>query len=100
MQSPVIKHRFWRYFVFFFAVVNISPTCCAEDEGDMRLPRDVLPVSYNIQLLPIIEENNFTTYGLVEIVVNCIDYTSSVTLNSANITVSFVSVIMLYRNHY
>lgn len=70
------------------------------DEGGMRLPKNVLPVSYDIQLLPIIEEGNFTTPGFVEIVVDCIETTSAISMNSADISIDESSIMVLetFRN--
>lgn len=64
------------------------------DEGGMRLPKNVLPVSYEIQLLPIIEEGNFTTPGFVEIVVDCIETTSAISMNSADISIDESSIMI------
>jgi len=49
----------------------------------VRLPQHL--GSYNIRLLPFIEEGNFTTDGYIEIVFNCIAPTDNLTLNSAEI---------------
>lgn len=70
------------------------------DEGGMRLPKNVLPISYDIQLLPIIEEGNFTTPGFVEIVVDCIETTSAISMNSADISIDESSIMVLetFRN--
>lgn len=61
---------------------------------NMRLPRDVLPTSYTICLLPFIEEGNFTTDGFIEMLVDCKVATSNVSMNAAelNITVKSIQV--------
>lgn len=56
------------------------------DEG-IRLPRNLLPDSYNIRLLPFIEEGNFTADGHVEIFFRCVTATDSIVVNSAEITI-------------
>ena len=65
---------------------RISSLGSARQGEDLRLPEDLEPVSYNIQLLPFIEEGRFTTEGKIEIVFNCIEPTDNLTLNSAEIS--------------
>lgn len=57
-----------------------------------RLPGDILPYEYTIQLLPFIEEGNFTTHGHIEIFVDCVIETKNITINSAEITIKQNSV--------
>lgn len=52
----------------------------------LRLPGDLVPVSYNIRLLPFLEADNFTTDGHVEILFNCLKETNSITVNSVDLT--------------
>lgn len=59
---------------------------------DLRLPRNVLPRSYEVTLLPILIEGNFTTEGSVNIVVDCVQASNNVTLHIADITWSASSV--------
>lgn len=61
-------------------------------EGDLRLPNDVLPYRYGIQLLPFIEEGNFTIDGSIMIFVNCVRATRNITMNSANIVIDQNSI--------
>jgi len=54
-------------------------------DGDLRLPRDVIPISYDITLIPILEVGNFTTHGTVDIRVKCeTNNTQQIVLHSAN----------------
>lgn len=53
-------------------------------DPEYRLPGDVLPSAYSIRLLPFIEEGNID--GHVDIFVDCVNDTDSITLNSLNIT--------------
>ena len=62
----------------------------ADDEW--RLPQDVLPVSYNVRLLPFFEDRNFLTQGHVEIIVNCVQATSSITFNYLDMTIDRQSI--------
>jgi aminopeptidase N len=52
---------------------------------DLRLPRDILPRLYEVTLLPILSEGNFTTEGSVGISVDCIQATNNITLHIADI---------------
>ena len=61
---------------------------------DMRLPGDIIPVSYNVRLVPFIG-GNFTTDGFVEILVKCLQGTYNVSLNSADIDIDISSVSVI-----
>ncbi len=65
---------------------SLSSSVSARQGEEYRLSGDLEPVSYNIQLLPFIEEGNFTTHGLIEILFNCIESTDNITINSNEIT--------------
>ena len=58
----------------------------------MRLPRNLLPTIYTIRLLPFIEQGNFTTQGNVIILVDCMEDTHNITLNSADIDIDKISI--------
>lgn len=63
------------------------------ESGDLwRLRNDIIPVSYNIRLLPFIEENNFTTDGYVEMIVDCERETNYISFNTAEIDLDKASV--------
>ncbi|KAI9561562.1 hypothetical protein GHT06_012521 [Daphnia sinensis] len=62
---------------------------------DLRLPGDVLPSIYSIRLLPFIEEGNFTTDGHIDIFVDCIRDTNSISMNAADITFKSLSITVL-----
>ena len=77
------------------------------DEGNMRLPKSVLPSSYDIKLFPIIEEGNFTTMGYIEILVDCFEITSNISMNSADIdidqssiSVRTIFIIVIRKDYY
>ena len=60
---------------------------------DLRLPGDVLPSVYTIQLLPFIEEGgNFTTNGHIDIFVDCVRDTNNISMNAADITFKKLSI--------
>ena len=64
----------------------------ARQGEDMRLPRNLLPTIYTIRLLPFIEQGNFTTQGNVIILVDCMEDTHNITLNSADIDIDKISI--------
>lgn len=66
-----------------------------EGEGaGMRLPRNLLPTTYSITLLPFIELHNFTTQGSIDIFVDCMEDTHNITLNSADIDIDKLSIVV------
>ncbi|EFX67144.1 hypothetical protein DAPPUDRAFT_203795 [Daphnia pulex] len=62
---------------------------------DLRLPGDVLPSDYTIRLLPFIEEGNFTTDGHIDIFVDCVRDTNSISMNAADITFKKLSIAVV-----
>lgn len=64
----------------------------AASSEDLRLPRDVKPTIYSVQLLPFVEEGNFTTHGFISIDIDCIVSTRNITLHSKSITIDRRSI--------
>lgn len=64
---------------------------------DLRLPRNILPRSYNIRLLPFIEEGNWTTDGYVEISVECMIATVNISINSLDLTIDRASITVTIK---
>lgn len=63
------------------------------ENEDLRLQGDVIPVIYNIRLLPFLDDGgNFTTDGHIDIFVDCVKNTSSININSAEINVDQFSI--------
>ena len=69
------------YFVLLISALLVSFT----DGQDLRLPRTILPRLYEITLLPILIEGNFTTEGSTTILMDCVTYTNTITLHIADI---------------
>ena len=63
---------------------------------DLRLPTDLKPTLYDIQLLPFVEEGNFTTDGSISIDFNCLAATRNITMLANNITIDRTSIKVLY----
>ena len=78
---------------------DISFFGSARQGEEFRLSGDLEPISYNIQLLPFIEEGNFTTHGYIEVLFNCIESTDNVTLNSNEITFDQSLVTVRSQKH-
>lgn len=66
--------------------INKTPKPTTGDHN-LRLPRSISPVSYNIKLIPFFEERNFTFEGYSRIVVNCIESTNNITLHAITLTI-------------
>lgn len=66
---------------------------------DLRLPGDLLPVSYNIRLLPFIEVGNWTTSGEVQILFNCVASTVNISLNSLDLTIDVASIQVINKTN-
>lgn len=66
----------------------------AKKKLDVRLPRSVVPESYELRLIPFIEVGNFTFNGEVKILVNVTEDTKNVTLHAMdmNIDESFTNI--------
>lgn len=65
---------------------------------DLLLPGDILPSIYALRIFPIIEEDNFTTIGQLDIIVDCVKNTNQISMNSINITIdeSSIRVIQIH----
>nr|CAH0109901.1 unnamed protein product [Daphnia galeata] len=61
-------------------------------DKNIRLPRNVLPVRYDVRLFPVMEKGNFTILGRVFIDVQCKMETDRIVLHSLDIIVDPESV--------
>ena len=59
---------------------------------DVRLPKNLRPIHYEIRLLPWMEEGNFTTSGFIEVLMECVEQTNKIVLHSAEIEIDRMSV--------
>lgn len=59
---------------------------------NVRLPRAVLPIRYDVRLFPVLEKGNFSILGHVSIDVHCKMETDRIVLHSADIVVDPKSV--------
>lgn len=68
---------------------------------DVRLPRNLRPLHYDIRLLPWMEEGNFTTTGFIQILLECVTATDKIVLHSADLEIdrTSVQVINSMLNH-
>ena len=67
----------------FFLLVALTWSA-ALAQSSQRLPRNVLPRLYDVTLFPVLIEGNFTTQGTVDILVDCITSSNSITLHIAD----------------
>jgi hypothetical protein len=65
----------------------VPPPLTKSPKLDVRLPRAVIPDSYNIKIIPFIFEGNFTFNGEVAVVVNVTETTSNITLHFNDIKI-------------
>ncbi|XP_053660803.1 aminopeptidase N-like [Anopheles marshallii] len=75
-----------------------TETVASSVREDLRLPRSIEPVAYDIRLVPWLVEDNFTFFGAVEILVNVLEDCNNVTLHVAALTVHSASVERVGRN--
>ena len=80
-------------FLFLFIQLNLLNR---QEENPFRLPGDIRPVHYNISLIPILDGDNFTTLGQIEITLDCIRDTTQIKLNSVDIEVDEGSILVIY----
>jgi len=59
---------------------------------NVRLPRAVLPIRYDVRLFPVLEKGNFSILGHVSIDLECKMETDRIVLHSADIVVDPKSV--------
>jgi hypothetical protein len=68
--------------------------------NEWRLPRDLQPVSYNLRLLPFIEEGNFTTDGFIEMTVDCLQSTDTIVFHSVDTTIDYTSIQVTWLSSF
>lgn len=89
--------KFASFFIFILSISTVTSDKINKSSRageELRLPRSVLPRLYEVTLLPILIEGNFTTEGSVNILVDCVLPTSNITLHIADITFSSSSVLV------
>ena len=62
---------------------------------DVRLPRKILPRHYDLRLLPVLQNANFTILGQVSIELECFEDTDQIVLHSLDIAVDTKSVTVI-----
>lgn len=56
-------------------------------DKDVRLPRSIVPVTYNVSIIPFLVEGNFTFRGYVKILVNITGDCNNITLHSTDLDI-------------
>ncbi|XP_018019816.1 aminopeptidase N [Hyalella azteca] len=88
---------------FFFAIIlgatgaKYPAGRASNKAADLRLPTSIKPVSYVLQLQPLIN-GNFSIYGYVEIVMEILEPTSNITLHIKDI-ITKNETILLYSGN-
>lgn len=83
-KAPTFKHRYQS------ALNKLNHRIGSKQGEEMRLPGDIIPITYNVQVFPyveLIESGNYTTDGYVEIVVECVRNTRNISINSADLKI-------------
>lgn len=73
----------------------------AEQSTNLRLPHSVIPIAYDLKLIPFMIENNFTFNGDVRIIVNVSESTKNITLHAFALKIKNTDVMVKILNqHY
>jgi len=64
---------------------------------DVRLPRSVIPISYNITLIPFMIEDNFTFSGDVQILVKIVLNTFNITMHSESLQIQEIIITSINK---
>lgn len=71
------------------------PTTPTHHPVNMRLPRNTIPKSYDIKLIPFLIEDNFTFIGEVTILVEIVEESRNITLHSMELIINEVNLYFL-----
>jgi hypothetical protein len=99
-KAHIHKHRYSKAIRNLQQEYNKKRTNNKQGE-DTRLPGDIIPITYNIRMLPFVEliaSGNFTTDGYVEIVAECVRATSNISINSADLDIKIGTISVRYFN--
>lgn len=75
-----------------------ASTSHQSDESSLRLPESVVPISYNIKLIPFLFEHNFTFSGEVKIIVNVTQTCQNITLHATSLKIKSNDVTVRLLN--
>lgn len=64
-----------------------------------RLPDNVMPVHYNIKLIPYIEEDNFTFDGISHIIIEIRRATRDLSLHALDLTINEMATSLVSSNN-
>lgn len=89
-KANIFKHRHSQ-------AVKLHDKSARQGE-EMRLPGDIIPIDYTIEMLPfveLIESGNYTTNGYVEIIVQVVKATRNISINSADLEIDELSISVI-----
>lgn len=64
-----------------------TPRASLAVDKDVRLPRSIVPVTYNVSIIPFLAEGNFTFHGFVKIVINITEDCNNITLHATDLDI-------------
>lgn len=64
-----------------------KPLTTSNVDKDVRLPRSIVPITYNISIIPFLTEGNFTFHGLVKILVNITVDCNNITMHAVDLDI-------------
>lgn len=87
--APCLEGKKIRSYEDFFGNSNLQAIKAIGNKNkiDVRLPRSVLPDTYELKLTPFIWEGNFTFNGEVKILVNVTEKTKNITLHAVDLKI-------------
>ncbi len=93
-KAQLFKHRYQSAIRQLHQTQNKEIVGTKQGE-DMRLPGDIIPIDYKVRMLPFVEligSGNYTTDGYVEILVQCVRATKSISINSVELDINTTSI--------
>lgn len=76
------------------SIDGTTNTTTDDDKYNLRLPRSIQPLSYDIKLIPFLFENNFTFNGDVKIIVNITENCKNITLHAIALKIKSSDVVV------
>lgn len=86
--------------IFSHGSTSIGKNASASQSSNLRLPHSVIPISYDLKLIPYMIENNFTFDGDVRIIVNITEMTNNITLHVVALKIKNSDVTVKILNNY
>lgn len=82
-----LVNTFTNYLIGLVIFTELVSTESLNNHSNLRLPTDVVPADYRIQLIPFLWDGNFTTNGKIQITLHCVQSTNAIMFNANNLTI-------------